>query len=141
MVLPQLVLLQTQMLTSHLGESRVPVPTMVQVQPIYVPQLQQQGPGKLQSKRQRTENIFVPQCKCMARNVFPVTLRQSVAMMSGVPEQAQQGQMLSFAMPADQAGRSCSTRSLPSDVDVLEEVLTAGEVQLRGKLKLRGRAG
>ena len=83
-VLPQLVLLQTQMLTTHLGESRVPVPAMVQAQPIYVPQLQQQGPGKLQSKRQRTENIFVPQCKCMARNMFPVTLRQSVAMMSGV---------------------------------------------------------
>ena len=83
-MLPQLVLLQTQMLTTHLGESRVPVPTMVQVQPIYVHQLQQHGPGKLQSKRQRTENIFVPQCKCMARNMFPVTLRQSVAMMSGV---------------------------------------------------------
>ena len=91
-VLPQLVLLQTQMLTTHLGEDRVPVPTMVQVQPIYVPQPQQQGPGKLQSKRQRTENIFVPQCKCMTRNMFPVTLRQSVAMMSGVLlEQALQG--------------------------------------------------
>ena len=48
--------------------------------------------------------------------------------------------MLSFAMPADQAGRSCSTRSLPSDVDVLEEVLTAGEVQLRGRFQLRGRS-
>ena len=90
-VLPQLVLLQTQMLTTHLGESRVPVPTMVQVQPTYVPQPQQQGPVKLQSKRQRTENIFVPQCKCMTRNMFPVTLRQSVAMMSGVLEQALQG--------------------------------------------------
>ena len=47
---------------------------------------------------------------------------------------------MSFAMPAGQAGRSCSTRSLPSDVDVLEEVLTAGEVQLRGRFQLRGRS-
>ena len=70
-VLPQLVLLQTQMLTTHLGEDRVPVPTMVQVQPIYVPQLQQQGPGKLQSKRQRTENILCPSASVWRETCFP----------------------------------------------------------------------
>ena len=105
------------MLTTHSVGDKEPVQpammvlTMVhiqsrQVRPMCMPQ-QQQGPDKLQSMRQRTEHIFVPEF--MARNMFPGTLRQSVTMMSGVLEQNLQGQMLSFARPAGQEGRSCST--------------------------------